>query len=66
VHIDNVPGDRANDCLGLMKPICVHYHSKKGWQIVHRCHKCGVGKVNRTAPDDMNALINMMKQEGFI
>ena len=66
VHIDDMPGDRANDCLGLMKPIGVHNHSKKGWQIIHRCQKCGTEKVNRIASDDMEALINMMKLEEFL
>jgi DNA-directed RNA polymerase subunit RPC12/RpoP len=61
VHIDTIPGDRANDCLGSMKPIGVRYHSKKGWQIVHRCQKCGIEKLNRIAPDDMDALLIMMK-----
>jgi DNA-directed RNA polymerase subunit RPC12/RpoP len=66
IHIDNMPGDRANDCLGLMKPIGVHFHSKKGLQIVHQCQKCGAEKVNRTAPDDLDAMINTMKSEGFV
>ena len=51
LHVDNQPGDRLNGCLGLMKPVGLKYHSKKGWQIVHRCQKCGIEKVNRTATD---------------
>jgi DNA-directed RNA polymerase subunit RPC12/RpoP len=65
LHIDNVPGDRKNDCFGLMKPTGVHYHSKKGWQIVHHCQRCGTEKVNRAAPDDTDAIIVMMKAEGY-
>jgi hypothetical protein len=39
--------------------------SKKGWQIVHRCRRCGIEKVNRVAedtdqPDDIEALIRLM------
>lgn len=64
IHIDSITGDRANECFGLMKPIGVLYHSKKGWQVVHRCLKCGEKKVNRTAQDDMDAVIDMMKREG--
>jgi len=48
-HVDDKPGDRQNDCLGLMEPIGARYHSKKGWQIIHRCQKCGTEKVNRVA-----------------
>ena len=66
LHVDSMPGDRNSDCKGLMKPVGVQYHSKKGWQIVHRCQKCGIEKVNRTAPDDMDALLNMIKSEGYM
>jgi len=66
VHIDDYPGDRANNCLGSMKPVGVRSHSKKGWQIVLRCQKCGAEKVNRAAPDDMDAIISMMKPEEYM
>ena len=66
IHIDDTPGDRMNDYLGLMKPIGVRIHSKKGYQIVHRCQKCCAKKVNRAAPDDMDAILSMMKSEGFM
>ena len=64
LHIDNLPGDRANNCLGLMRPIGIRNNSKKGYQIIHCCKKCGVEKVNRVAPDDMETLISMMRN-GF-
>lgn len=63
IHIDNNPGDRTNDCLGLMKPAGVRCHSKKGWQVIHRCLKCGSEKVNRAAPDDIEEIINIMKKK---
>ena len=59
LHVDDVPGDRASGCFGLMKPVGFHNHSKKGWQIVHQCQKCEMRKVNRAAPDDMGTLIGM-------
>ena len=65
VHIDNLPGDRKNNCLGLMKPTGVRHHGDKGYQIIHRCKKCGMEKVNRIAPDDMDTIILMMKQDAF-
>ena len=64
LHVDNRPGDRMNGCGGVMKPVGIKNHSKKGWQIVHRCLKCAVEKVNRAAPDDMEAIINMAKING--
>lgn len=51
VHLDNIPGDRTNSCRGLMKPLHLTYKSKKGWQIIHLCLKCGVKKACRIAED---------------
>ena len=49
LHVDDkLPGDRASECLSLMKPISL-VRSKKGYQIVHRCQKCGVFKKNVVA-----------------
>jgi hypothetical protein len=48
-----------------MKPMGVRSHSKKSWQIIHRCLTCGTEKVNRAAPDDMDVIIDMIKSEGF-
>ena len=65
IHMDNMPGDRSSGCLGLMKPAGMRYNGKKGWQIVHRCLKCGMVKVNLTAidtaqPDDQNIIRKLM------
>ena len=58
LHIDITPGDRACECGGLMEPIKIIYNSKKGYQIVHRCQKCGFERKNQTAPnDDFNAIL---------
>ena len=65
LHIDNLPGDRANSCYGMMKPVGVNYTGKKGWQIFHQCQKCGAEKLNRTAPDDIEAVITIMNLGGF-
>ncbi len=38
-HVDNNPGDRQNDCGGLMEP--TEAFLKKGeWVLIHRCQKC--------------------------
>ena len=44
-----------------MAPVGMKLAGGKGWQIVHRCERCGVVRVNRTAgghrqPDDAAAL----------
>ena len=65
LHVDIVPGDRKNNCHGLMKPINVEYNSKKGFQIVHKCLVCGAIQKNKIAEntiqeDDKQLIYNLM------
>lgn len=50
-HVDVNPGDREEDCGGMMKPIGAE---RKGdnWRIFYKCQKCGYQHVNRAAPND--------------
>lgn len=64
IHIDILPGDRANPCRGILKPIQTLPDSKKGFIIVYKCEKCGETVRCRAAlqgdtPDDMNLLIKL-------
>ena len=52
LHLDNVPGDRASDCHGLMVPIGVWVRKNGEWAIIHKCTKCGKISSNRVAADD--------------
>ena len=58
LHVDeHRPGDRDSQCGGLMRAVAVRHHSAKGYQLVHRCERCGATSVNRVAlhteqPDD--------------
>ena len=68
IHIDINPGDRANDCLGLLRPVQVLPDPKKGYIIVYRCEKCGEIRRNRAAlkgdnPDDGRLLIRLTAGE---
>ena len=54
LHVDEFPGDRASLCGGVLEPIGVEQHSKKGWVIVHLCQKCGAIRRNKAALDDPN------------
>ena len=63
-HVDVVPGDRMNACRGLMKPVRLRQKSGKGFQIVHRCLRCGFERANRVAentiqPDNVERLIEL-------
>ncbi len=58
LHVDlETPGDRQSDCLGLMEPVGITQNGKKGWQIMHKCLKCGTEKLNMVAPDDNGDLV---------
>jgi len=53
LHVDqDVPGDRASECKGLMVPIGMENNKKKGTRILHMCKVCGHKAFNRIAPDD--------------
>ena len=61
-HVDEAPGDRREDCGGMMAPEALERSGKKGYVIVHRCAACGAVRRNSAAlrdavPDDWDALI---------
>ena len=67
-HVDGpVPGDRAADCAGIMRPVAVERSSKKGWVIIHRCERCGALRRNKAAedseqPDSFDELLRLAEQ----
>ena len=52
IHIDINPGDRANDCQGLLISCGITYNNNKGYVINYKCNKCGKLHNNKTAEDD--------------
>lgn len=66
-HVDVRPGDRANRCKGLMEPVGLFHHKKKGWQIIHCCTICGhVGRnkiaTNTAQPDNPDLIVKLSRQ----
>jgi len=67
-HVDCVPGDRAESCRGLMKPVAVEHDAKRGWMLVHRCVRCGLVRRNRAAlrdptqADDFEAILELARR----
>ena len=64
LHVDINPGDRANECHGILRPIQTLPDPKKGFIIIHRCSKCGEVVRNKAAlegnqPDDNDLLIRL-------
>lgn len=60
-HVDQeVPGDRASACFGLMKPIEIDEDKKKGKMLLHECMKCHKQMRNKLADDDdLDAIIEL-------
>lgn len=61
-HVDNMPGDRANACGGLMKPVRIE---KKGneYTIIHKCERCGIEKPNKAVKEDSFDMIVQVSSE---
>ena len=65
LHVDILPGDRANPCGGALRPIRTEPDPKKGYVIVHQCEKCGEIRRNRAAheakvqPDSIRLIIQL-------
>lgn len=67
LHVDDKTGDRQNLCHGIMKPIGIKFNTKKGYQIVHRCTKCGFTRLNKIAedtdmPDNFDLILKLMSK----
>ena len=55
-HVDIMPGDRKNTCMGLMKPIGIEKY-KNTYKIIYKCSKCNTVHKNIMANDDNYDLI---------
>ncbi|HRY30799.1 MAG TPA: RNHCP domain-containing protein [Candidatus Paceibacterota bacterium] len=61
-HVDVNPGDRAESCRGLMKPVDL-VNEGGVFYILHRCVKCGAEKRNKAQKgDDFKELINLSRK----
>ena len=50
-HLDINPGDRQNECKGLMNPVSIEKY-KNTYKIIYKCLKCGELHRNIMASDD--------------
>lgn len=55
-HVDINPGDRLNDCKGLLEPIGIEKY-KNTYKIIYKCLKCHKIHKNIMANDDNYDLI---------
>src|SRR6185295_8069846 len=60
-HVDISPGDRAEGCGGMMKPIALEGTTPK-YRILHKCEKCGAERRNNVSETDSgDALVALAK-----
>ena len=58
-HVDIYPGDRAEQCGGLMEPVFLEL-TKNGYKITHQCLKCGEKRnCKASAEDSVEALAKL-------
>ena len=63
-HVDKNPGDRDEECHGLLEPIDVEINNKKGYVIIYKCKKCGAIRKNKMANDDnVEVIYNIMRNK---
>ena len=55
-HVDINPGDRLNECKGLLEPIKIEKF-KDSFKIIYKCKKCQEIHKNKIANDDNMDLI---------
>lgn len=60
-HVDILPGDRSNNCHGLLKPIGIEKF-RDSYKIIYKCEKCKKMHKNVMASDDsMDLIIELSK-----
>lgn len=64
-HVDINPGDRENNCKGLLRPIDIE-NFKNSYKIIYKCEKCSEMHKNIVAIDDnFDEIINLATKKGI-
>lgn len=63
-HVDINPGDRENNCQGLLEPIGIEKY-KDNYKIIYKCQKCGQYHKNIAAKDDNIDEIISISSKGY-
>ena len=65
-HVDKFPGDRAEECKGILRPIQAILNDKDGFDIIYKCDKCNMTRKNKSAKDDdIDLLIKLTVNKNF-
>lgn len=66
LHLDIMPGDRLNECGGILEPFLTQPDLKKDWIIYFKCVKCDEKVRNKAAKDDnSNLLIKLTNPDNY-
>lgn len=55
--MDDIPGDRASECRGMMKPIGVWVSHGEIMRVEHKCEKCNFTRFGPVTPEDNRELL---------
>lgn len=59
-HVDIYPGDRAEECGGLMRPQSLELEGGE-YVLTHKCEQCGGQKRNKVSKnDDISSFLTTM------
>jgi hypothetical protein len=62
-HVDVNPGDREEECHGLMKPVSIEIQ-KGTHKLIHKCVVCGAQKKNKVSDfDDTKAVLELVQRQ---
>ena len=65
-HVDKYPGDRAENCKGILRPTGIENNAKKGYIIIYKCDRCGEIRRNKMADDDdFNLAMEIVKANSY-
>jgi len=63
-HVDVDPGDRAAECLGMMKPVKIEGDRIDRMMLTLECEKCHFKRRNSIGrSDDMDAVFELVKRQ---
>lgn len=58
-HVDVNPGDRAESCDSLMRPVDL-YQEGQNWVVTHQCERCDFIRRNKiTSQDNFDQVIEL-------
>ena len=64
-HVDKLPGDRAESCKGILRPVQT-IPNKDGFDTIYKCDGCNEIRKNKSAvDDDIDLLIKLTVNKNF-